>query len=64
MFPIDYFSIKADIVKKLENSSNLTKDEIANLENELSEVIIELAKRNTDIMHGRQQKSELIIKIK
>ena len=36
---------KLEIVKELENSSNLTKDEIAKLEQELSEIIIELAKR-------------------
>ena len=36
---------KTDIIKRLENSSNLTKDEVASLENELNEVIIELAKR-------------------
>ena len=36
---------KLEIVKELENSSNLTKDEIAKLEQELSDIIIELAKR-------------------
>ena len=36
---------KLEIVKELEHSSNLTKDEIAKLEQELSEIIIELAKR-------------------
>ncbi len=36
---------KLEIIKELENSSNLTKDEIAKLEQELSEIIIELAKR-------------------
>ena len=36
---------KLEIVKELENSSSLTKDEIAKLEQELSEIIIELAKR-------------------
>lgn len=36
---------KLEIVKELEDVSNLTKDEIAKLEQELSEIIIELAKR-------------------
>lgn len=36
---------KLEIVKELENVSNLTKDEVAKLEQELSEIIIELAKR-------------------
>ena len=36
---------KLEIVKELDNSSNLTKDEIAKLEQELSNIIIELAKR-------------------
>ncbi|MBQ7410277.1 MAG: DNA primase [Clostridia bacterium] len=36
---------KFEIIKELENSSNLTKEEIAKLEQELSEIIIELAKR-------------------
>ena len=36
---------KLEIVRKLENVSDLTKDEIAILERELNEIIIELAKR-------------------
>lgn len=36
---------KFEIIKELENSSNLTKEEIAKLEQELSSIIIELAKR-------------------
>ncbi len=36
---------KFEIIKELENSANLTKEEIARLEQELSEIIIELAKR-------------------
>ena len=36
---------KLEIIKKLENSADLTKDEIAKLEQELSEIVIELAKR-------------------
>lgn len=36
---------KSEIVKALENSSSLTKDEIAKLEQELTDIIIELAKR-------------------
>ena len=35
---------KNEIIKALENSSSLTKDEIAKLEQELSDIIIELAK--------------------
>ena len=33
-----------EIIKKLENTNELTKDEIANLEKELSELIIKLAR--------------------
>ena len=33
-----------DIIKKLENTNELTKDEVANLEKELSELIIKLAR--------------------
>lgn len=36
---------KNEIIKALENSSSLTKDEIAKLEQELSDIIIELAKK-------------------
>ncbi len=36
---------KLEIVKSLENSASLSKEEIANLEQELSEIIIELAKK-------------------
>ena len=36
---------KSEIIRNLENSSSLTKDEIAKLEHELSNIIIELAKR-------------------
>lgn len=36
---------KLEIVKELESNSNLTKEEIAKLEQELSDIIIELAKR-------------------
>lgn len=36
---------KFEIIKELENSSNLAKEEIAKLEQELSSIIIELAKR-------------------
>ena len=36
---------KFEIIKELDNSANLTKEEIARLEQELSEIIIELAKR-------------------
>ena len=35
---------KSEIIKALENSSSLTKEEIAKLEQTLSEIIIELAK--------------------
>ena len=36
---------KLEIIKSLENSSSFSEDEIANLERELNEVIIELAKK-------------------
>ncbi len=36
---------KLEIIKALESTSSLSKDEIANLEQELSEIIIELAKK-------------------
>ena len=36
---------KIEIIRKLDNSSSLTKDEVAKLEQELSDIIIELAKR-------------------
>ncbi len=36
---------KFEIIKELDNSSNLTKEDVARLEQELSEIIIELAKR-------------------
>ncbi len=36
---------KLEIIKSLENSASLSKEEIANLEQELSEIIIELAKK-------------------
>lgn len=36
---------KLEIIKSLENSSSFSKEEIANLEQELSEIIIELAKK-------------------
>ena len=36
---------KFEIVKKLESESSLTEDEIAELESELSNIIVELAKR-------------------
>lgn len=37
-------SKRNDIIKKLENTDQLTNDEIANLERELSDSIIKLAK--------------------
>ncbi len=36
---------KLEIIQKLENSSNMAKEEVAKLEQELSDIIIELAKR-------------------
>nr|MCR5146223.1 hypothetical protein [Clostridia bacterium] len=36
--------MRNEIVEALENAENLTKDEIANLEQNLSEVIMQLAK--------------------
>ena len=36
---------KFEIIRALENSSSLTKDEVAKLENELNELMLELAKR-------------------
>ena len=39
------FNRKLEIIKALESTSSLSKDEIANLEQELSEIIIELAKK-------------------
>ena len=36
---------KFEIIRALENSSSLTEDEVAKLENELNELMLELAKR-------------------
>ena len=36
---------KLEIIKQLDNAANLTNEEVAKLEQELSEIIVELAKR-------------------
>ena len=48
---------KNEIINKLEDSKNLTQEEVASLENKLSELIIKLAKMKQEVkFNGKKEK--------